>query len=226
MNTSRISSLLTPLRSAPPMWSLSSWGLFSAPSMARLSRLRVFFGSSSRPHTAPQQYSVMNSWNGRLNSSALFREFSTYSLPSTVLRISSPFSNVCLSMMFPRVVRSPDGAERNAGTADFAAPHAGYKSADATSRNLLRGGARGRSRGGNQIIHRGLHPALAMRHAGERERHLHARQRAQDGEIVGVAEMPDAEIFPGELAEAGPERDVEALERELAKNVGVVALRQ
>src|SRR5260370_10335032 len=66
--------------------------------MARLSRLRVSFGSSSRPHTAPQQYSVMTSWNGRLNSSALFREFSTYSLPSTVLRISSPFSNVCLSM--------------------------------------------------------------------------------------------------------------------------------
>ena len=34
--------------------------------------LRVLRGSSSRPHTAPQQYSVTSSWNGLLNSSAFF----------------------------------------------------------------------------------------------------------------------------------------------------------
>src|SRR5438445_437183 len=40
--------------------------------MARLSMLRVLRGSSSRPHTAPQQYSVSRSWNGRLKSSTFF----------------------------------------------------------------------------------------------------------------------------------------------------------
>ncbi len=37
--------------------------------MAMLSMLRVLRGSSSRPHTAPQQYSVTSSWNGVLKLS-------------------------------------------------------------------------------------------------------------------------------------------------------------
>src|ERR1700694_3217350 len=181
--------------------------------MARLSRLRVFFGNSSRPHTAPQQYSVMNSWNGRLNSSAFLRAFSTYSLPRTVLRISSPFSNVCLSIVllpgsYPRMKRS----EMRERRPRFRCAPSGYRMPlSLRTKDLLRGGARGRLRGRDQIVHRGLHAALAVRDAGECERHLGARQRAQDGKIVGVAEMPDAEIFARELAEARPERDVEAV---------------
>ena len=62
--------------------------------MARLSMLRVFFDSPSRPQTAPQQYSVTSSCIGRLKSSALLMDFSTNSLPRTDLRISSPRSNM------------------------------------------------------------------------------------------------------------------------------------
>src|ERR1700680_2109567 len=101
MNTSRISSLLTPLRNAPRICNLSSCGRFKMPIIARLSMLRVFRGSSSRPQTAPQQYSVTSSWNGRLKSSALRSELSTYSLPRTAWRTSKPLTNVFWSMIHP-----------------------------------------------------------------------------------------------------------------------------
>src|SRR5262245_66488237 len=68
--------------------------------MPRLSRLRVLRGRPSRVHTAPQQYSVTSSCSGRLKSSALRIEFSTYSSPSTALRTASPLSYRVDAMMF------------------------------------------------------------------------------------------------------------------------------
>src|SRR6266540_4247143 len=50
-------------------------------------------------------------------------------------------------------------------------------------------------------------------------------ERAQDGQIVGVAEMADAEELAGDLGQAGAERDVEMLERHLAELIGVMARR-
>src|SRR6202048_1896180 len=87
---------------------------------------------------------------------------------------------------------------------------------------LLGGGARRACRG-FEITHRRLHAALAVRHAGEREPHLDPGERPHDGEIVGVAEMADAEHLAGELGKAGAERNVEMLERGLAEAVGVLA---
>ena len=91
---------LTPLRSAPCTWILNSCGRLRAESIARFNMLRVFFGNSSRPHTAPQQYSVTSSCSGMLNSSAAAMDFSTYSLPRTDLRISRPLSNSSLFMCY------------------------------------------------------------------------------------------------------------------------------
>src|SRR5262249_13646646 len=88
---------------------------------------------------------------------------------------------------------------------------------------LLGGGARRACRG-FEIIHRRLHAAFAVRDAGKREAHLDPRERADDGEIVGVAEMADAEHLAGKLGEAGAERNIEMLERGLAEAVGVLAL--
>src|SRR5687768_16003180 len=60
--------------------------------------LRVFLSSCSRPQTYPQQYSVASSCIGMLKSSAEANDFSTNSFPSTAFLISSPLSNVALSM--------------------------------------------------------------------------------------------------------------------------------
>src|ERR1043166_3442072 len=87
----------------------------------------------------------------------------------------------------------------------------------------LGGGARRACRG-FEIIHRRLHPALAVRHAGEREAHFDAGECAHDNEIVGVAEVADAEYLAGELREAAAERNVEMLERGLAEAIGVLAI--
>src|ERR1700740_1256534 len=85
----------------------------------------------------------------------------------------------------------------------------------------LGGGARRACRG-FQVIHRRLHAALAVRHAGEREPHFHPGERADDGEVVGVAEVADAEHLAGEFGEAGAERNVEMLKRGLAEAVGIL----
>src|SRR5688572_17821097 len=98
MKTSRISSRLTPFVNAPAICRRSSCGRFRQLIIARLSRLRVFLSSPSRPHTAPQQYSVTSSCIGMLKSSACLNALSTNSLPSTELRIARPFSNVALSI--------------------------------------------------------------------------------------------------------------------------------
>ncbi len=78
---------------------------------------------------------------------------------------------------------------------------------------------------GDQIVHRRLHAALLVRDAGERERHLGEAERADQRAIVDVAEMADAEDLAGDLAEAGAERDVVLLQRDLAEAVGVMARR-
>src|SRR5215831_9500804 len=88
---------------------------------------------------------------------------------------------------------------------------------------LLRGGPRG-LRGRDDVVHRGLHAALLVRHAGERQRHLGAGERAHQHRLVDVAEMADAEHLAGERAEARAVRDVEMLERERAERIAVVPL--
>src|SRR5260370_20879689 len=62
---------------APLICTRNSCGRFRIEIIARLSMLRVLRGNSSRPHTAPQQYSVTSSWNGLLKSSAFFKAFET-----------------------------------------------------------------------------------------------------------------------------------------------------
>src|SRR4051812_41326029 len=56
-----------------------------------------------------------------------------------------------------------------------------------------------------EIVHRGDYAALLHRHAGERETHLDAGERAHQHEIVEVTEMADAEHLAAELGEAGAE---------------------
>src|SRR5713226_7030152 len=54
MNTSRISSLLTPLRSAPPMWSLSSCSLLNLAMLGAVEQAAGFFRQLlAAPHRAP-----------------------------------------------------------------------------------------------------------------------------------------------------------------------------
>src|SRR5437764_8164962 len=99
MKISRIWSLVSPLVSAPRTCSFNSCGRLRIEIIARLSIERSLRERPGRPQPAPQQYSVTNSWNGLLKSSADFIEFSTYSLPNTSLRIFSPVSYVCWSMV-------------------------------------------------------------------------------------------------------------------------------
>ncbi len=48
---------------------------------------RVLRSRPGRPQMPPQQYSVTSSWNGRVKSVAFLMELSTYSAPSTSLRM-------------------------------------------------------------------------------------------------------------------------------------------
>ncbi len=75
-------------------------------------------------------------------------------------------------------------------------------------------------RGRPQARHRGEHAAGPVRHAGRGERHLDPRQGPHQGQVVGLAEMADAEDFVGQLRQAGAEREVEPLERHGAEGVG------
>src|ERR1043166_1048534 len=72
-----------------------------------------------------------------------------------------------------------------------------------------------------EIVHRRQHAALAVRHAGERETHLDAGERTDDCQVVGVAEMADAEHLAGDFRQTGAERNDEMLECDLAEAVGV-----
>ena len=57
----------------------------------------------------------------------------------------------------------------------------------------LRGLGSGRLRAVSQVSHRGLHAALFVGHASEIEGHFDAAEGADDGQIIGVAEVSDAE---------------------------------
>src|SRR5262245_21369229 len=95
--TSLIWSFVTPFASAPRTWALISCGRFSAESMARFKRLRVFLSSPGRPQISPQQYCVTSSCSGRLKSSAVANALSTNSAPRTWRRMAKPCSNISLS---------------------------------------------------------------------------------------------------------------------------------
>ena len=75
-------------------------------------------------------------------------------------------------------------------------------------------------------IHRRLHAAAGERDAGELQAHLDAGERGHQGQVVAVAEVADAEHAALDLAQAGAEREVEALVDELAQRVGVDARRR
>src|SRR5262245_55747056 len=105
MKLSRISSRVTPFLRAPPLCTRISGGRLRQLIIARFSMLLVLRSRPSRPHTAPQQYSVTSSCIGMLKSSAALKAASTNSFPSTALRISRPFSNVALSISSPTDVR-------------------------------------------------------------------------------------------------------------------------
>src|SRR5437868_4870220 len=76
-----------------------------------------------------------------------------------------------------------------------------------------------------QIVHRGVNAALLHRHAGEREPHFNAGQRAHEHEIVEVAEMADAEHLAAELRQPGAKREIECIEDCLAHAVGIMPRR-
>src|SRR4030042_1695902 len=61
-------------------------------------------------------------------------------------------------------------------------------------------------------VGRGGAAAPGVRHAGERQSHLDAAQRAGQRQIVQVAQMPDPEHAALDLAEAGAERPLETVE--------------
>src|SRR3954470_13968218 len=99
MKTSLISSLETPLLSAPRMCSLSSCSLPSAVSMARFSSERVLRGKPGRFQMSFQQWLWRYSLNSRLKSSTFACDFSTHALPSTSVRVFSPsFSRSLLGL--------------------------------------------------------------------------------------------------------------------------------
>src|SRR5438093_1224587 len=99
--TSRISSRVQPLVSAPLTWVLNSFGRFRAESMPRLTRLRSLRGSCGRAHNHPQQDCVTSSCIGMPKSSTVLSCFSTYSAPSTSLRTASPLSHSSFDMLDP-----------------------------------------------------------------------------------------------------------------------------
>src|SRR5690606_11947219 len=91
-STSRISSLVQPLRSAPLTCSFNSCGLLSALIIAKLIKLRILRDSPGRVQMVPQQYSVTSSWRGLVKSSACSMARLTYSSPSTARRTANPSS--------------------------------------------------------------------------------------------------------------------------------------
>ena len=64
-----------------------------------------------------------------------------------------------------------------------------------------------------------------MRHLGEIETHLDARQRAHQHQIVEVADMADPEHLALDLVQAGAKRHVEVFEHHFTEIVGVMAFR-
>src|ERR1044072_1297922 len=194
MKISRICSLVSPLVSAPRMCSFNSCGRLRIAIIARLSMLRSFLVRPGRPQPAPQQYSLTNSWNGRLKSSAFFIEFSTYSLPSTSVRMRSPVSNVSLSML-----GSPCVLIRNGRTIDERL--SGRRVARALPRT---GERRSRIKGHRRLVHNHVRAHVRRyplcgegregadrRHRYAEARHAHAVRLPRAGR--GMEEVPQSQ---------------------------------
>src|SRR6266851_1386158 len=73
----------------------------------------------------------------------------------------------------------------------------------------------------NEVIHRRLHPALAVRHAGQLQGHFDGSDGAENHRFVQIAEMADAEHATAQPLEPAAERDIELVEGNLAYLVGV-----
>src|SRR5688572_24468788 len=73
-----------------------------------------------------------------------------------------------------------------------------------------------------KIRHGRLHAVFLHRNAGQRKAHFDPCEAAEQGEIVEVAQVADAEYLAGELAQPRAERHVEGLQGQLADPVGVV----
>src|SRR5262249_4515578 len=78
---------------------------------------------------------------------------------------------------------------------------------------------------GGEVIHRRLHPASAVRHSGQLQRHLDGTEGAENHRLVQIAEMADAEHAAAQPVEPAAERDIEFVEGELAHLLGIPALR-
>src|ERR1700736_4497014 len=76
-----------------------------------------------------------------------------------------------------------------------------------------------------QKRHRRRYAAGAVRHTGERQSHLDTGQRAQQSELVALAEMADAKHLAGKLRQSGAERHVVIFKHGFAELVGVVPRR-
>src|SRR5947209_16578497 len=188
MKISRICSFVSPLVSAPRMCSFNSCGGLRIAIIARLSIDRSFLLNPSRPQPAPQQYSLTNSWNGRLKSSAFFIEFSTYSLPSTSERMRSPVSYVFWSMVTFSLFVSGVFDERLSGSGVACAlPRAGER--------------RCRIKGHRRVVHNHVRADLRRyplcgesrqgadhRHRDPEARYAHAVRLPRAG--YGVAQVP------------------------------------
>src|SRR6266540_5036844 len=74
-----------------------------------------------------------------------------------------------------------------------------------------------------EIRERRLNAARTIGDAGRREPHFDAGQRAGERQVVQVAQMPDPEYATLELREPGTERQVEAIENQVAQPITVMA---
>src|SRR5436309_2200850 len=64
----------------------------------------------------------------------------------------------------------------------------------------------------HQPIHRRVDAALLVRHIGKRQPHLDSGNGAEDSQVVGVAEMTDAEYLALHFPEPCAERHIEMIE--------------
>src|SRR6185437_519692 len=78
---------------------------------------------------------------------------------------------------------------------------------------------------GGEVFHRRRDAALAVRDAGELERHFFGGEGAEEHRLVEIAHVADAEGAPVELVEPAADRDVEAVEGDAARLFGIVSLR-
>src|ERR1700730_8558358 len=76
-----------------------------------------------------------------------------------------------------------------------------------------------------QKRHRRRYAAGAVRHTGERQSHLDTGQRAQQSELVALAEMADPKHLARQLGQAGTERHVVIIKQCFAELIGVVSER-